>query len=214
MEGVVTMSIKSGITQGTPAKIKFGAGVFFTGVEYSENVAPTEADIKSKVFGATTEGGKITITPEFYSPDVDGVTVAMKELKLKVSETATMETAIIEYPAERVAKAIIGEINNSTDSDYDVITSSELRSGHFYDGFGYYGELLDGRPFIVLFKHALCTSGFALETKNKEASKFSGTYECMSDIEYGVDKLPYALFIRKEKGWTATTKEEITGNSD
>lgn len=208
------MSLKSGITTGTPSKILFGAGVYFHGVAYSETVAPTEEAIRAALVGATQEGGKITITPEFFAPDVDGALVAIKEFKQKVGETAIMEASMIEVSPEYVAKSVIGEINDSTDSDYDVITSSELRSGHFYEGFGYYGELLDGRPFICIFKNALCTSGFALESKNKENSKFTGTFECHSDIEYGTTNLPYALFIRKAEGWTSTTTEEITGEGN
>ena len=41
------MSIQSGITQGTPAKILFGAGVYFQGVTYDEKTAPTEEAIKA-----------------------------------------------------------------------------------------------------------------------------------------------------------------------
>lgn len=208
------MSLKSGITTGTPSRIAFGAGVYFHGVAYSETVAPTEEAIKAALVGATQEGGKLTITPEFFAPEVDGALVAIKEFKQKVGETAIMETSMIELTPDYVAKSVIGEINASTDGNYDVVTSSELRSGHFYEGFGYYGELLDGRPFICIFKNALCTSGFALESKNKENSKFTGTFECHSDIEYGTTNLPYALFIRKADGWTSTTKEEITGEGN
>ena len=208
------MSIKSGITTGTPYRIAVGAGVYFHGVAYDEKVAPTEDAIKAALVGATQEGGKLTITPEFFAPDVDGALVAIKEFKQKVGETAIMETSMIELTPDYVAKSVIGEINTSTDGNYDVVTSSELRSGHFYEGFGYYGELLDGRPFICIFKNALCTSGFALESKNKENSKFTGTFECHSDIDYGVTNLPYALFIRKKDGWTAATKEEITGEGN
>lgn len=204
------MSIKTGITKGTPAKIAFGAGVYFQGITYSETVAPTEAEVLAAIVGATQEGGKLTITPEFFSPDLDGKLVAVKELQQKIGETAIMETSMVEVSAERIAKSVIGKISTTTDGDYDVITSSELRAGHFYKGFGYFGELLDGRPFIAVFKNALCTSGFALESKNKENSKFSGTFECQSDLDYGVTNLPYALFIRKEEGWTATTVDEIT----
>lgn len=207
------MSIKTGITAGTPAKIAFGAGVFFQGVEYDEQAAPTETTIKAAIIGATQEGGKLTITPEFFAPELDGARVAVKELQQKVSETATMETSMVELTPEYMAHSVIGEINNSTDNNYDVITSSELRSGHFYEGFGYYGELLDGRPFICIFKNALCTSGFATESKNKENTKFTGTFECQSDIEYGVDKLPYALFIRKASGWASVQSEEIDNRS-
>lgn len=203
------MSIKTGITSGTPAKIAFGAGVFFQGVTYSETVAPTEEAIKAAIIGATQEGGKLTITPEFFAPDLNGALVAVKELQQKVGETATLETSMVELSAEYMAHSVIGEINDSTDKNYDVVTSSELRSGHFYEGFGYYGELLDGRPFICLFKNALCTSGFATESKNKENTKFTGTFECQSDITYGVEKLPYALFLRKTKGWTAVQTADI-----
>ena len=199
------MAIKSGITTGTPAKIPFGAGVFFKGVEYSETVAPTEEAILAAIMGATQDGGSVTITPEFFAPELDGALVAVKELQNKVGETAKMETSMAELTPELVANMIIGKVSETADKNYDVITSGELAAGHFYDGLGYYGRHLDGRPMIILFKTALCTSGFAMEGKNKTNSVFKGTFECQSDIEYGVDKLPYAIFIRKEEGWV---KEE------
>lgn len=202
------MSIKSGITKGTPSKIQFGAGVFFQGVTYSETVAPTEEEMLAGIVGATQEGGKLTITPEFFAPELDGALVALKELQVKVGETANMETSMVEVSAERIANHVIGKVSETTDKNYDVITSDILRTGHFYEGFGYYGELLDGRPFIAVFKNALCTSGFALESKNKENGKFTGTFECQSDIDYGTTKLPYAIFIRKQDGWDPVTAEE------
>lgn len=209
MEGEINMSIKSGITSTTPSKIQFGAGVYFSGVEYSETVAPTEEAILAGIIGATQDGGKLTITPEFFAPELDGALVAVKELQNKIGETAVMETSMVEVSAERVAKSVIGKVTESTDGLYDVITSTTLQAGHFYSGFGYYGELLDGRPFIAIFKNALCTSGFPLESKNKENGKFAGTFECQSDIGYGVTKLPYAIFIRKAEGWTPAAPDEV-----
>lgn len=204
------MSIKTGITTGTPAKIPFGAGVFFKGVEYNESAAPTEEQILAGIMGATQDGGSLSITPEFFAPELDGATVAVRELQQKVGETAQMEASFAELTAERVAQMAIGAIKASTDGNYDVITSSGLRAGHFIEGFGYYGEFLDGRPLIIVFKQALCTSGFPMEGKNKQNSVFKGTFECQSDIEYGTTKLPYAIFIRKADGWEAVEPEEIT----
>lgn len=207
----MNMSIKTGITKDTPSKIQFGAGVFFQGVTFSETVAPTEEEIKAARFGATQEGGKLTITPEFFAPELDGALVAVKELQQKVGETATMETSLVELSAAYLAHAVVGKVADSTDTKYDVVTSCELRSGHFYEGFGFYGELLDGRPFICVFKHALLTSGLAVETKNKENTKYACTLECQSDIDYGVDKLPYALFLYKKSAWAPVTADEIGG---
>ena len=205
------MSIKTGITAGTPAKILFGAGVYFQGLEYSETVAPTEEAIKAAIIGATQEGGTFTITPEFFMPELDGATVAVMELQNKVGETAQMEVSYVEMTADLMSKMAIGNVAESTDKNYDVVNSSVLKKDHFYDGFGYYGEVLDGRPMIILFKHALCTSGFTTDSKNKTNSVFKGTMECQSDIAYGTTKLPYAIFIRKKDGWESAEATDLVG---
>lgn len=203
------MGVKSGITKETPSRIPFGAGVYFKGVTYDEKIAPTAEAIKVAVIGATQDGGSVTITPEFFAPELDGATVPLKELQNKVGETAKMETSIAELTPENIAKFVIGKIGETTDGEYDVITSDTLKAGHFYDGFGYYGHLLDGRPFIIMFKQALCTSGASVEGKNKTNSVFKGTFECMSDIEYSTTKLPYAIFIRKADGWEPAEVDEV-----
>lgn len=210
MEGEINMSIKSGITKGTPAKIPFGAGVFFQGVTYDEKVAPTEEQILAGILGATQDGGSVAITPEFFMPELDGATVAIKELQNKVGETAEMETSFAELSPALAANMIIAAVGETTDKNYDVLTSSDLTEGHFYSGFGYYGHHLDGRPLIIVFKNALCTSGFTTESKNKENSVFKGTFACQSDIDYGTTKLPYAIFIRKVEGWTKADAGEVS----
>lgn len=203
------MSIKSGITQGTPKKIPFGAGVYFKGVTYNEKVAPTEDEIKAAIIGATQEGGTLTITPEIFAPELDGATVKMKELQHKVGETAQMEVSFAELTADLMNRFVIGKISDSTDSNYDVITSAELAEGHHYEGFGFRGEFVGGRPIIILFKHALCTSGFTADPKNKTNTVFKGTFEALSDIEYGTTKLPYAIFIYKEDKWKPVDPSEV-----
>lgn len=203
------MSIKTGITAGTPSKILFGAGVYFQGVEYSETVAPTEEAIKAAIIGATQEGGTLTITPEFFAPELDGATVSVMELQQKVGETAQMDISYAELTAELMSKMVIGNVGESTDGEYDVVTSSILKKNHFYNGFGFYGEYLDGRPIIILFKNALCTSGFTTDSKNKTNSIFKGTMACQSDIAYGTTKLPYAIFIRKKDGWASADASDL-----
>lgn len=203
------MSIKSGITSGTPAKIPFGAGVYFSGVAYDEKVAPALEEIKAHIIGATQDGGTFSITPEFFMPELDGALVSVKELQQKVGEKAVLETSFAELSADLMKMMAIAKVEASTDGNYDVVTSAELGAGHFYEGFGYYGQFLDGRPLIVIFKNALCTSGVATDNKNKTNSIFKGTFECQSDVEYGVDRLPYAVFIRKAEGWVKENAENL-----
>ena len=202
--------IHSGITQGTPSKILFGAGVYFKGVPYNEKEAPTEETIKAAVIGATQEGGTLTITPEFFAPELDGALVAVKELQKKVGETAIMEVSFAELTADLMKNQVIGKKGESTDKKYDVVTSDDqVRPNHFYEGFGYCGTYFDGRPMIIIFKQALCTSGFTTDSKNKTNSVFKGTFTCMSDLEYGVARLPYAIFMHNGKDWTAVNADEV-----
>ena len=202
--------IRSGVTAGTPAKIPFGMGVFFSGVPYNEKVAPTIEAIRAAMKGATQDGGTFTIEPQFFDIPADGVDVPVAELKQKIGETAKMETSFAELTPELLMHQAIANIGETTDGNYDVITSaSVLKAGHFYEGFGYLGYHLDGREMIILFKKALCTSGVSYESKSKQNNVFKGTFECHSDLEYGVSKLPYAIFIRKADGWKAVDPDEV-----
>lgn len=202
--------IQNGVTKGTPSNILFGAGVYFAGVTYSETTAPTEDEVKTKIIGATQEGGTVTITPTLFMPELDDVYVDVAELQQKIGEESQMEVSFVELKPEAVEKMILGMTKDSTDGNYDVITSSSIvRAGHFYEGFGYYGHLLDGRPVIIIYKKALCTSGFTGDPKSKTNALFKGTFKCQSDLDYGTTKLPYAIFIRKTEGWTAVDPDEV-----
>lgn len=202
--------LNTGVTTGTPSRIPFGAGVYFSGVPYSETVAPTEEAVKAAIIGATQEGGTTTITPEFFDIPADGVQVLVEELKRKIGEKAQMEVSFLEMTPDLMNHQVTGKLGKSTDGNFDVITSDDqLRPGHFYEGFGYWGHHTDGREMIIIFKKALCTSGHVAENKPKTNTVFKGTFECHSDIEYGVSKLPYAIFIRKEEGWTAVNADEV-----
>ena len=202
--------IHNGVTTGTPSRIPFGAGVYFSGVTYDEKIAPTEDAVKAAIIGATKEGGTTTITPEFFDVPADDVGVLVKELKRKVGEKAMMEVSFLELTPEMVKNQVIGVLGETTDKKFDVITSDEhLRENHFYKGFGYWGHHLDGREMIIIFKNALCTSGHSGENRSKTNTVFKGTFECHSDLEYGTLKLPYAIFIRKAEGWTPVSAEEV-----
>lgn len=206
--------LHNGITSGTPSKVLFGAGVYFKGVPYNEKEAPTEEAIKTAIIGATQEGGTLTITPEFFTPELDGAYVPLKELQKKVGETAIMEVSFAELTPELMKNQVIGKQGETTDKKYAVVTSDDqVRPNHFYEGFGYYGTFFDGRPLCIIFKNALCTSGFTTDSKNKTNSVFKGTFACQSDLEYGATRLPYAIFIHTGTDWKAVNADEAAATT-
>lgn len=201
---------KSGITLETPKRIVFGAGVYATGLPWG--TVPTEEEVKAGLIGATNGGGKVTIKPEYIDLEVDGALVKVRNLAQKAGETATMETNMAEISTDFLTKAVVGKHSESEDGKFDVIDSkAKLEDSDYFTGFGYIGQMLDGRALMVIFKNALVTEGLEMEAQNKEQVTIPMTVECYSDASEGDDleKLPYRIYIEKAGEMVETTGEDL-----
>lgn len=185
----------SGVTKDTPQNIMINAMTLYRGMEYN---AESEG-WSGTVIGATSGGSKLSIVPEFFTIPVDGVLVDAKGLEPKVGETATIETNMVELTKEWIKATVIGSEGTSEDTRFDLIESKPLiEDGDYIQNFGAVGFLSDGRPILVLFDYAICTSGFSTETKNKENAVFPATFKCVADLAEGLtNKLPYHIYIAK-----------------
>lgn len=201
---------KSAVTSNTPKQIIFGAGVYAQGLPWDS--VPTEEEVKTGLIGATNGGGKVTISPELLDLELDGVLVKTRGLAQKTGETATMETNMAEVSVDYIAKTVIGTASETEDQKFSVIESkAKLADTDYYTGFGYIGQMLDGRALIVIFKNALVTSGLEIEAKNKEQVTIPATVECYSDVTEGDDleKLPYKIYIEKDGAMTQTSASSL-----
>lgn len=185
---------KTGVTKDTPKNILFGAGTFHKNLKYAESWNFDESCI-----GATQGGGKLTITPEFVDVEADGALVLAKGLKVKVGETATMETSVLELTKDRLKEALIAKDGESSDSKFDLIESKgDIEEGDYFDNIAYVGKLLDGRDVIIIMDNALCTSGLEVEGKNKESVVGGYTFECHATLDGDLDTLPWHIYYPKE----------------
>lgn len=189
----------AGVTASTPERVMLGAGVYAQGL--SIDTLPTTEAVLAGIIGATNGGGKIEIVPEFMDLEIDGVLVKTKGMTQKVGEIAKMETNMAEVIPDMITKMVVGTDTPDTENKYHKITSkAKLADGDYYEGLGFVGQTLAGNPIIVVFKNALCTSGFTTEAKNKEQSVFTGTFECCADTDAitngdNLETLPYAIWI-------------------
>ena len=62
----------------------------------------------------------------------------------------------------------------------------------------YVGKTIEGKPIIIVFDNALCTSGLELEGKNKEAAVPKFTFECYADLSPEADTLPWHIYYPTE----------------
>lgn len=181
----------SGITANTPQNIMLGAGTIHKGFTFDGG----KWNFEESLIGATSGGTKFSIVPEFMDIEVDGALVKTKGLTQKIGETATMEVNFVEMTPELLKMCVVGDTAASTDYDgYSEIKSrARIKEEDYIENLAYVGHKTDGTPIIIIFEHAICTSGLEVEGKNKEAGVFAGTFECVADISPEADTLPWKI---------------------
>lgn len=182
----------SGITQNTPKTIMLGAGTIHKGLTFSTSAW----NFEESLICATSGGSKLSIAPEFYDVPVDGALVKVKGLTVKVGETAKLEINPVELTPEVLKMAVIGdEAAAETATGYNEIKSrAVINTGDYITNLGYVGKTIEGKPIIIIFDNALCTSGLELEGKNKEAAVPAFTFECFADLSPEADTLPWHIY--------------------
>lgn len=186
----------SGITESTPKNIMLGAGTIHKGLTLTEG----KWNFDESLIGATSGGSKVSIVPEYMDIEVDGALVAVKGLKHKVGETATMEVNFVEMTPDILKMCVVGDVADSeTYEGYSEITSrARITEGDYIENLAYVGKKTDGTPIIIIFEQAICTSGFEVEGKNKEAGVFTGTFQCVADVSPEADTLPWRILYPKQ----------------
>ena len=181
----------SGITATTPQNIMLGAGTIHKGITFTDG----KWNFEESLIGATSGGCKFSIVPEFMDIEADGALVAVKGLKQKVGETASMEVNFLEMTPELLKMCVIGKEGVSEDYEgySEIISRARIEESDYIENLAYVGKKTDGTPVIIIFEQAICTSGLEVEGKNKEASVFKGTFECVADVSPEADTLPWRI---------------------
>lgn len=181
----------SGITADTPKNIMLGAGTIHKGFTLTEG----KWNFDESLIGATSGGSKLSIVPEITDIEVDGALVAVKGLRQKSGEKASIEVNFVEMTPDLLKMCVVGDVAVSTDYEgYSEITSrARIQESDYIENFAYVGRKTDGTPIIIIFEQCICTSGLEIEGKNKEAGVFKGTFECVADLTPEADTLPWRI---------------------
>lgn len=183
----------NGITADTVKNIQFGAGTIHKGLKYTTG---TGWNFEESCVGATKGGSSVKITPEIYTVEPDGSSVAVKDFKRKVGETAEMEINLLELNVDMIKASVIGEEGSAPDvTGYTLIQSKgEITEGDYWENIAFVGETLDGKNIIVILPNALCTSGLSIEGKSGEESVGKFTFECHGNATESLTTLPYKIY--------------------
>lgn len=185
---------RNGITADTPKRILFGAGTIHKGLKYSSTW-----NFEESLVGATNGGSKLSIVPELYDVPLDGANVAVKGLKVKNGETATMEVNFAELTEDIIKAATIGKTGTATDTTYNLIESkADIAVGDYWENVAFVGRTLEGKNIIAILENALITSGMETEGKNKESAVGTYTFACHAAADAdSFDTLPWKIYYPK-----------------
>lgn len=195
-----------GITKGTPKEILLGAGAYYKNLKYEELTGWT-----GTVLGATQGGGKLSITPEYLTIEVDGATVKVKGLEKKVGETANMEINLLEIKESHLVEVLhMEEDTTKTVPGYKIYRSKrDIGDDDYFDNIAFVGTLTSGEQVIIIFENGIIEGALELEPKNKEVSVFTATIECTASFEQDdLEHLPYYIYYPQEQ-----TEEETVDNT-
>ena len=186
---------RNGITADTPKRILFGAGTIHKGLKYNSNAW----NFDSTIVGATNGGSKLSIVPERYDVPRDGANGAVKGLKVKTGERATMEVNFAELTEDIIKAATIGKTGTATDTTYNLIESkADIAVGDYWENVAFVGRTLEGKNIIAILENALITSGMETEGKNKESAVGTYTFTCHAAADAdSFDTLPWKIYYPK-----------------
>lgn len=188
---------RSGVTANTPKGILFGACTIHK--NFNVEATDLEKEALDTLIGATSGGSKFSYAIEYTDIEPDGVKVKVKGLKVKTSETGTLEVNLIELTPDNVKLALNGVDGTSQLTGYKLFkTKADIAEGDYLENITLIGKTLDNRNVIFVMHNALCTSGLELEGKNKESSVPTLTFECHAGLDSDHDVLPIDIYYQEE----------------
>lgn len=183
-----------GITENTPKEILLGAGAYYKNLKYDTQTNKWDGTI----LGATTGGGKVSISPEYMTIEVDGATVKVKGLERKVGETALMEINLLELKKDNLVQGLhMVEDTSKQVEGYKIFKSvRDIDDNAYFENVAFVGTLTSGEQVVVIFENAIIEGAMELEPKNKEVSTMKVTAECTASFEQDdLEHLPYYIYF-------------------
>lgn len=144
---------------------------------------------------ATSGGNSIEIKGTIYDIPIDGVGVKVKGAAVKTGESATMTINALDVSPEMLADALL---TNSVDTQaiegYSLVQTHDKIEG-YVENIAYAGEIVGtGKPVVIIFDYALCTSGVKIDGKSAEAAVLPLTFEAYA--RYGTGMRMTSLGVR------------------
>lgn len=171
----------TGLNSNTATNLQLGAGAVLK-TKYTQGNQINDEWKKTNVLTATNGGITFNAVPNFFTPNVDGGSERIKELRYLVDWTVTATFTAVEVRDEVIKKSL----GATTTTTGGAITGASKISPTDFADLYILAERGDGAIIQITMKNSLSTGGLSLTTANNGnggiAVTITGHYS-MSDLD-------------------------------
>jgi hypothetical protein len=192
------MTLKTtGYTANSPLHYLLDAGAVYKNLVYDE----LTGDFTGEVLGATSGGNEFALAQETRVIEVDGLKGNGKGNTVIDSEVPTLTVNLKELTAQNIALALAGGNVDTSDTNYDIITSKgKIELSDYLQNIAFVGRLSGStKPVVIVIDNALSLEGLTITTADKAEAVvpvvFTGHYD-ENSVEAG--EAPFRIYWPKE----------------
>jgi hypothetical protein len=177
-----------GFTATTPQNLIIDSGAL-----YKNYGTETEA-----LVSATSGGNTFTVKQNTRQVKVDGIKGSAKGLEFVTDTQITLATNLLEVTSNILQLVLHGEVDDTTDPDYDVITGkTTITDGDYLTNIALVGKISGkNKPCIIILKNTLNTDGLSWATKDDTDNVLKCTFTAYID-PLTPNELPYEIRFPK-----------------
>lgn len=154
-----------GYTSNSALRYLMDAGAIYKNLTYDD----LTGDFTGTLLGATSGGNEFAVAPEIRTIEVDGAKGPTKGNVVLDSETASLTVNLKELTAANIALALAGSTTDTSDVNYDIITSKgKIELTDYLDNIGFVGRLSgSSKPVVIIVNNVLSLEGLTIKSADK-----------------------------------------------
>ncbi|CAM3678725.1 hypothetical protein GCM10009865_47620 [Aeromicrobium ponti] len=182
----------NGLTANSPLHYLMDAGAIYKNLTYDA----LTGDFTGTLLGATSGGNEFALTQETRVIEVDGAKGQRKGHVVIDSEVPSLTINLKELTASNIALAIAGSEIDTTDTNYDIITSKgKIELTDYLQNIGFVARLSgSSKPVVIVIDNAISLEGLTIATTDKNEAVVPVVFTGHED-ETGV--APYKIYFPK-----------------
>lgn len=169
----------TGYTNNSPLFYLLDAGAVYKNLTYDA----VTGTFTGTLLGATSGGNEFALEQVTRTVPVDGLKGAGKGNTVIDEEIPTLTVNLKELTASNLALAIAGSRTDTTDANYDVITTKgKIELSDYLDNIAFVGRLSGSSdPVVIMIENAISLEGLTIATEDKNEAVvpvvFKGHYD-------------------------------------